>query len=145
MDIWDFNLLTLILFGLTVPAFLSGRLSEAHIRHKIRAIAIPVGSLGTLIALVCLLRNLSHPWFWHELGDAFMPLAAGILIFGLDFYEENTVSHSWPEDCGVSTMQLFTEDHWVGLLHDAGFSNVESFRYGSKEGWAGTLILKGEK
>lgn len=69
----------------------------------------------------------------------------GILIFGLDFYEENTVSHSWPEDCGVSTMQLFTEDHWVGLLHDAGFSNVESFRYGSKEGWAGTLILKGEK
>lgn len=69
----------------------------------------------------------------------------GVLIFGLDFYEENTVSHSWPEDCGVSTMQLFSEDHWVRLLHDAGFSNVESFRYGSKEGWAGTLILKGEK
>ena len=69
----------------------------------------------------------------------------GVLIFGLDFYVENTVSHSWPEDCGVSTMQLFSEGHWVGLLDDAGFSNVESFRYGSKEGWAGTLILKGEK
>ena len=82
--------------------------------------------------------------FLQNIYDSWLK-TGGILIFGLDFYEENTVSHSWPEDCGVSTMQLFSEGHWVGLLDDAGFSNVESFRYGSKKGWAGTLILKGEK
>ena len=75
--------------------------------------------------------------FWLNTG--------GLLIFGLDFYEENTVSHSWPEDCGVLTMHLFSENHWVRLLRDAGFSNVESFRYGTKESWAGTLVLKGKK
>ena len=69
----------------------------------------------------------------------------GVLILGLDFYKENTVSHSWPEDCGVSIMRLFSEKHWVELLHKAGFRGVESTRFGVKENWSGTLILKGQK
>ena len=69
----------------------------------------------------------------------------GVLIFGLDFYEENTVSHSWPEDCGVSIMHLFSEKHWAELFHEAGFSEVEFTRFGIRENWSGTLILKGQK
>jgi len=69
----------------------------------------------------------------------------GVLILGLDFYKENTVSHSWPEDCGVSIMHLFSESQWVGLFRKAGFKEVESTRFGAKENWSGTLILRGQK
>lgn len=69
----------------------------------------------------------------------------GVLILGLDFYKENTVSHSWPEDCGVSIMHLFSEKHWAELFRKAGFKEVESTRFGIKENWSGTLILKGKK
>lgn len=69
----------------------------------------------------------------------------GVLILGLDFYKENTVSHSWPEDCGVSIMHLFSESQWVDLFRKAGFKQVESTRFGAKENWSGTLILRGQK
>jgi hypothetical protein len=69
----------------------------------------------------------------------------GVLILGLDFYKENTVSHSWPEDCGVSIMHLFSEKNWIDLFQKAGFKDVESTRFGIKENWSGTLILKGQK
>jgi len=64
---------------------------------------------------------------------------------GLDFYKENKVSHSWYEDCGVSIMHLFSEKHWAELFREAGFSEVESTRFGIRENWSGTLILKGQK
>ena len=69
----------------------------------------------------------------------------GVLIVGLDFYKENTVSHSWPKDCGVSIMHLFSEKHWIELIRKAGFKKVESTRFGVKENWSGTLILRGQK
>lgn len=69
----------------------------------------------------------------------------GVLILGLDFYKENTDSHSWPEDCGVSIMHLYSEKYWIELFRKAGFKDVESTRFGVKESWSGTLILKGQK
>lgn len=69
----------------------------------------------------------------------------GRLIVGLDFYKENTVSHSWPEDCGVSIMQLLPEATWIGFFKEAGFSNVQSWRVGVKENWAGTLVITAVK
>ena len=69
----------------------------------------------------------------------------GRLIVGLDFYKENTVSRSWPEDCGVSIMQLLPEATWIGFFKDAGFSNVQSWRVDVKENWAGTLVITAVK
>jgi len=69
----------------------------------------------------------------------------GRLIMAVDFYTENTVSHSWPEDCGVQGMQLFSEAEWQQFFKNAGFKDVRSWRYGAKEGWAGTLVVMGVK
>lgn len=69
----------------------------------------------------------------------------GRLIVGLDFYKENTVSHSWPEDCGVSIMQLLPEATWIAFFKKAGFSNVQSWRVDEKKNWPGTLVLTGVK
>jgi SAM-dependent methyltransferase len=69
----------------------------------------------------------------------------GRLIIGIDFYFENTISHSWPDECGVSIMKLFTENEWIKFFNQAGFKNVTSWRFGKKREWAGTLILTGIK
>jgi trans-aconitate methyltransferase len=69
----------------------------------------------------------------------------GRLIVGLDFYKENTVSHSWPEDCGVSIMQLLPEATWIRFFKDAGFAEVDAWRVGAKEQWAGTLVITAVK
>ena len=67
------------------------------------------------------------------------------LIIGIDYYFENTVSHSWPDDCGVSIMKLFSENEWRGFFKKAGFKEVASWRFGQKENWTGTLIITGIK
>ena len=67
------------------------------------------------------------------------------LIIGLDFYTENEESHSWPEECGISIMQLYTEETWKAFFRNAGFQDVQSWRIGEKEDWAGTLIVTGAK
>jgi SAM-dependent methyltransferase len=69
----------------------------------------------------------------------------GRLIVGLDFYKENAVSHSWPEDCGVSIMQLLPVAAWINFFNKVGFNNIQSWRVGEKENWAGTLVITGVK
>jgi len=70
---------------------------------------------------------------------------SGRLIIGLDFYYENKVSHEWPESCGISTMQLFSEQEWVQFFNQAGFQSVRSWRFGKEKNWEGTLIVTGIK
>lgn len=67
----------------------------------------------------------------------------GRLIIGLDFYFENKVSHSWPEDCGISGMQLFPINRWVSFFEEAGFRDVSFWQVGAKAEWAGTLVVTG--
>lgn len=69
----------------------------------------------------------------------------GRLIIGLDFYYENTVSHSWPKDCGISIMTLLTEKQWLDLFQQAGFRDSKAWRVGAKDNWTGTLVLTGVK
>ncbi len=69
----------------------------------------------------------------------------GRLIIGIDFYFENTTSHSWPEKTNVSIMTLLKTKEWEGLLIEAGFKNVKSWTVGETENWNGTLVLSGTK
>jgi len=69
----------------------------------------------------------------------------GRLVMGIDFYRENTVSHDWPEKCGVNLMRLFSEKDWIQMFKKAGFEEVSARRLDAKEGWAGTLCVIGQK
>lgn len=70
---------------------------------------------------------------------------SGRLIMGVDYYTENTVSESWSEDCGISIMTRLSESEWVDGFNQAGFHDIQSWREGEKEGWAGTLVVTGVK
>ena len=67
------------------------------------------------------------------------------LIIGIDYYFENTVSHSWPNDTGISIMKLFSENKWEQFFKKAGFKSVNSWKFGQKKDWTGTLIITGIK
>jgi SAM-dependent methyltransferase len=55
------------------------------------------------------------------------------LIIGIDYYFENIISHSWPDDCGVSIMKLFSENEWVEFFKKSGFKGVNSWKFGQKK------------
>ena len=67
------------------------------------------------------------------------------LIIGIDFYKENLISHSWPEDTGVSIMKLFSENEWKEFFLNSNFTNVRSWRVNQRKDWEGTLIITGKK
>ena len=69
----------------------------------------------------------------------------GRLIIGIDFYFENTISHNWSETCGIKNMKLHREIEWLEFFNAAGFHSINSWHYGRKDGWAGTLIITGLK
>jgi len=69
--------------------------------------------------------------------------SGGRLIMGIDFYKENIPSHSWPEDCSISIMKMFSEKEWVRFFKNAGFIDIKSWRHGKKDEWEGTLIVTG--
>ncbi len=66
----------------------------------------------------------------------------GRLICGLDHYRENPASLSWPQDVGIA-MTSWTQAAWETAFREAGFLDVEAWRFGPREDWAGTLVLTG--
>jgi trans-aconitate methyltransferase len=69
----------------------------------------------------------------------------GRMVMGIDFYKENTISHDWPEKCGINLMRLFSEQEWIQMFKEAGFEEVNATRLDAKDNWAGTLCLVGQK
>ena len=67
------------------------------------------------------------------------------LIIGIDYYYENKTSHSWPNDCGISIMSLFSEKKWKNFFSEVGFKKIKSWKVGKKKDWNGTLIITGIK
>jgi trans-aconitate methyltransferase len=68
----------------------------------------------------------------------------GILIIGLDHYQENTPSLSWPNDLNVH-MHTYSINDWSEILQDLGLINITTNKFGSNKEWGGTLVLYGEK
>ena len=67
------------------------------------------------------------------------------LIIGIDYYSENKTSHSWPNECGISIMSLFSEKKWKNFFSEAGFYKIKTWKVGEKKDWGGTLIITGIK
>ena len=68
----------------------------------------------------------------------------GFFIMGIDHYLENKPSLSWPKDLNLNLKTLSIND-WVSVVQLAGFSKVNYKQVGSKDNWAGTLIIFGYK
>ena len=66
----------------------------------------------------------------------------GRLIFGLDFYFENTESHTWPKKLNIP-MFMLKETEWINLLKATGLKEVTSWRANETVDWAGTLVITG--
>ena len=66
----------------------------------------------------------------------------GVFIMGIDFYEENKSSLSWPSKLDVE-MFCANQNKWKDYLSLAGFDKVRVFQFGEKNDWAGTLVLSG--
>ena len=68
----------------------------------------------------------------------------GVLIIGLDHYQENAPSLSWPNDLNVH-MHTYSINDWSEILQDLGLINITTNNFGSNKEWGGTLVLYGEK
>ena len=68
----------------------------------------------------------------------------GIIIMGMDHYEENLSSHSWPLDLNTY-MKLLSIKDWVTLFKDCGVSDVIAFQTNVTDEFPGTLVIKGSK
>lgn len=66
----------------------------------------------------------------------------GRLIFGLDFYFENTESHTWPKKLNIP-MFMLKEIEWINLFKATGLKEVTSWRANETMDWAGTLVITG--
>ena len=66
----------------------------------------------------------------------------GRLIFGLDFYFENTESHTWPKKLNIP-MFMLKETEWINLFKATGLKGVTSWRANETMDWAGTLVITG--
>ena len=68
----------------------------------------------------------------------------GAIIMGMDYYEENLKSHSWPEDLNTY-MAMLSIDDWITLFNDCGLSKVTAFQTNANNDFPGTLVIKGKK
>ena len=68
----------------------------------------------------------------------------GLFISGIDHYQENKGSLSWPEDLNV-LMQTKTVKEWKNLLVQNNFIDCKTLQVNQKKDWAGTLIFLGKK
>ena len=68
----------------------------------------------------------------------------GKFISGLDYYEENINSHTWPTNLNTN-MTLLSIEEWGVLLKNCGMKNIKTFQINTSPTFLGTLVIYGEK
>jgi len=68
----------------------------------------------------------------------------GKFISGLDYYEENINSHTWPTSLNTD-MTLLSMQKWGDLLKNCGLKNIKVFQTNTSSTFLGTLVIYGEK
>tara|TARA_B110000438_G_C15630594_1_gene570822 strand:+ start:306 stop:914 length:609 start_codon:yes stop_codon:yes gene_type:complete len=66
----------------------------------------------------------------------------GMMIMGIDFYQENSDCHSWPNDLNLP-MKLLSIREWIIILENSGLSDIKFSQENGKGNFPGTLILSG--
>jgi len=70
--------------------------------------------------------------------------SGGVIIMGMDYYDENLKCHSWPTDLNTC-MKLLSKNAWVDLFNDCGLTKVNAFQTNASYDFPGTLVLTGIK
>jgi hypothetical protein len=63
---------------------------------------------------------------------------------GIDHYAENVEALDWGEKFNLEITTLSIKK-WITLFKNAGFKNIVHKQVEVKNGWQGTLIIKGFK
>ena len=68
----------------------------------------------------------------------------GWAVIGIDHYAEHEESLGWPEALDVH-MSTFSEQEWITMWNDVGFTEIHTWRANQSEGKPGTLAIIGKK
>ncbi len=68
----------------------------------------------------------------------------GKIIIGIDFYSENTQSHSWPDQLNTH-MTLYDIEEWSKIFEDCGFNNIEIKQINALDLFPGTLVISADQ
>ena len=81
-----------------------------------------------------LLKHIRNTWLKKD----------GKIIIGIDFYYENTQSHSWPEQLNTH-MALYSIEEWSIIFKDCGFKNIEINQMNAHDLFPGTLVISADQ
>jgi len=70
--------------------------------------------------------------------------SGGVMIMGMDYYDENLKCHSWPTDLNTY-MKLLSKNAWIDLFNDCGLTKVIAFQTNASNDFPGTLVVTGIK
>ena len=70
--------------------------------------------------------------------------SGGVMIMGMDYYDENLKCHSWPTDLNTY-MKLLSKNAWIDLFNDCGLTKVIAFQTNVSNDFPGTLVVTGIK
>ena len=109
---------------------------------------LPLGRFDAIFSMEVLYYLPSLSEGLEEVARLLTP--GGRFVCVVDFYQENSASHSWPEDVGVA-MRLLSAAQWRQAFEDAGLKVIEQGRVTlppeqATEGWkvdVGSLMTVG--
>ena len=70
--------------------------------------------------------------------------SGGVMIMGMDYYDENLKCHLWPTDLNTY-MKLLSKNAWIDLFNDCGLTKVIAFQTNVSNDFPGTLVVTGIK
>ncbi len=102
-----------------------------------------------------LILSMEVLYYMHKVPDSLQKIyqllnPGGAFVMGIDYYQENPMSHSWPEDVALD-MTLLSIEQWGNLFLRAGFQDVSTRQVtdpAAAEEWKnqlGTLVVTGKK
>ena len=91
---------------------------------------LKAGSFNAILSMEVFYYLPDLTWGLQNVARLLKP--GGLFACLVDFYEENTASHSWPEMTGLK-MRLLSEETWHKAMEHIGFEVIEQARLRAPE------------